>query len=83
MSAPKDGGPAFSVQPFTTNSHEWSDGSEGMSLRDWFAGQALIGSVLEDDRAEEIGKDGQTFAQISAWRAYRFADAMLEAREGK
>lgn len=55
-----DGGPAFP-----------SPGAfDGMSLRDWFAGQAISGA---------IGKF--RVAQTAAEYAYRVADAMLEARE--
>lgn len=45
---------------------------EGMSLRDWFAGQALagLGPFLERYGAPLLGT-----------RAYEIADAMLKARE--
>lgn len=66
------------AEAFAEILHEFQ---HGVSLRDWFAGHTLLGSVYEDDRAEETGKDGKTFAQISAWRAYLFADAMIQARE--
>ncbi len=59
----KDGGPAF---PETENY-----GRPGMTLRDWFAGQALA-SVA--DNVEETVDD------IADW-AYRLADAMLKRRE--
>jgi hypothetical protein len=36
----KDGGPAF---PLNVNNREGGWYSEGMSIRDWFAGQALMG----------------------------------------
>lgn len=39
---------------------------QGMTLRDWFAGQALIGLTGSPHRAAEA--------------AYEYADAMLEAR---
>jgi hypothetical protein len=60
----KDGGPAFPTQssPYFT----------GMTLRDWFAGQALTApwsSNFEVSEAAEI--------------AYEFADAMLAARAKK
>jgi hypothetical protein len=44
---------------------------EGMTLRDWFAGQALIGLLGE----------GRWAAKILAEHAYRTADAMLAERE--
>jgi hypothetical protein len=45
---------------------------EGMMLRDYFAGQALIGWLAD-------GKPSD--AQEAAHQAYVFADAMLAARE--
>lgn len=70
-----DGGPAF---PWTTCGSEGYSGqnghNDGMSLRDYFAGQALCGYV---SRASQISvKAGAKFA-------YMLADAMLEARKRK
>ena len=45
----------------------------GMSLRDWFAGQALAGMHMEIEHP--------TGAKIYAENAYWLADAMLEARK--
>lgn len=60
--------PAFPVtagnQFFTT----------GMTLRDWFAGQALVNLA---DRAGSMAFDPKGAASI----AYEFADAMLAERE--
>jgi hypothetical protein len=67
MSKPNDGGPAFpctDAKGFT---------SEGMSLRDYFAGQALAG--MDTDGYTLIGM--QSIVQ----RAYCLADAMLDERE--
>ena len=44
----------------------------GMSLRDFFAGQALIGLINDPVSADQIAKT-----------AYLFADAMLVAREAE
>lgn len=48
----------------------------GMTLRDYFAGQALMGmcSALTDETQEEI--NGLTIVD----HAYKFADAMLSER---
>lgn len=49
------------------------DGYEGMTLLDWFAGQALAGMLADHTRdmyTEEYGT-----------RAYEFAVAMLQARQ--
>ena len=59
-----DGGPAF---PRPSN---LDDAQEGMSLRDWFAGQALTGLI-----ARPTALRGQR-----AILAYRYANAMLKAR---
>lgn len=60
-----DGGPAFpGVQIYQDFTQE-----RGMSLRDWFAGQALAGAV-----------DFSGFTNDMAKQAYELADAMLEER---
>lgn len=65
-----DGGPAFP--------NRWADGHEdmGMSLRDWFAGQAL-GAVIEMFGTHAAGA---ATTQNFATEAYRIADAMLAHR---
>ena len=47
----------------------------GMSLRDWFAGQALVGIVTNQIERQIID------CNIIAGIAYNFADAMLKERE--
>ena len=69
MSETNDGGPAF-ARPGSEASYS----QEGMSLRDWFAGQALAG-LMAHPTAEFTAKGGAAIA-------YEFADAMLRAREG-
>lgn len=68
-----DGGPAFPLQ--RVGSFGRGDAAnEGMSLRDYFAGQALagwLGSFGADHEEDEV--EGQTVAAF----AYRIADAML------
>lgn len=61
----KDGGPAFPVP--------WDNKGTGMTLRDWFAGQALAGLLANANQEPwevEVTK-----------QAYDFADAMLAARD--
>ena len=67
MSAPDDGGPAFphSSSPMRGDLTEW-----GMTLRDWFAGQAL--STMREP-------EYTSFEKI-AGLAYKTADAMIAAR---
>jgi len=48
--------------------------NEGMSLRDWFAGQALVSMLNSPDT---IGEN--TYA-MAATLSFKFADAMLAAR---
>lgn len=50
--------------------------SEGMTLRDYFAGQALAG-MLMNYTTQKFGVGEQTCAK----GAYEFADAMLAARK--
>ena len=67
MSTPiNDGGAAFPVPYVTLHT--------GMTLRDWFAGQALAGLVFHNDYGAVSDKD-------IAKGAYKFADAMIEARK--
>jgi hypothetical protein len=61
--------------------------SDGMSLRDWFAGQALAGIMANPVRWEQIAADytsgKKSYDQCSAanaTKAYSIADAMLCAR---
>lgn len=70
MSAPDDSGPAFPSQ----NGHYFEP---GMTLRDWFAGQAIIGMTSQSERKVN---DVKSYARIFARDAYTFADAMLAAR---
>ena len=75
MSVPHDGGPAFpgeEARPSLGGSFRIP--RSGMSLRDYFAGQALAGLLasspgLIDDR-------------VMAFNAYAIADAMIAARDG-
>jgi hypothetical protein len=67
MSTIKDGGPAFPMHP---NSWEY-----GMTLRDWFASQALAGLLRDGIDVFDIN--------VTANDAYKMADAMLRAREVK
>ena len=53
----------------------------GMTLRDWFAGQALAGFSAAVGRA--YGRVGETAAQADARGSYERADAMIAARKAK
>jgi hypothetical protein len=53
----------------------------GMTLRDWFAGQAVV--VLEPPRVVVGEAETQIWFELWAAHAYRMADAMMKAREAK
>lgn len=59
-----------------------SDGGhqEGMTLRDWFAGQALAWCV-DQNYGNDWGKSGVKHLPHAAAKAYAIADAMLAARD--
>lgn len=72
MSTPiEDGGPAFPVQSIYSEDH--GTNSRGISVRDYFAGQALAGMVTRPPSGAEFSD--------YAVQAYFFADAMLAERE--
>ena len=66
--------------------------AEGMTLRDWFAGQLIISMALRDlrrfqrdDGAESENLtvfDNSDMWQDAAKEAYAIADAMIAARKG-
>lgn len=66
MSEKNDGGPAF---PVSSDGVVWSN---GMTLRHYFAGQALAG--LDIDNIRYVGAEDMQEAARACWR---FADAML------
>lgn len=70
---PDNGGPAFPGEQHETRDGSWNQTFEaGMSLRDWFAGQALAG--LNASGPHDCGPKGV------AHDAYAMADAMLAER---
>lgn len=82
---PDDGGPAFPRPPFVdaTRTLDIRLGSEGMSLRDWFAGMALQGDLASESRDFVCIGDkekGISRHQMLAASAYSLADAMLAER---
>jgi hypothetical protein len=74
----KDGGPAFPfdvLYPPHAGDQVVRDQYPGMTLRDWFAGQALAGAIAKH------GTDcTQGWHDNVAERCYDYADAMLKAR---
>ena len=77
MTEIKDGGAAF--PGCVRNTKGKLDRNPGMSLRDWFAGQ-LAASTVGGAISINIGIGEEEMLTV-AKSAYKFADAMLEARE--
>ena len=74
----KDGGSAFPSEQSECQDNTWNQTFDpGMSLRDWFAGQAMVGlmgdSGLRPSNLDEF--------EHMATRLYQVADAMLKARD--
>lgn len=72
-----DGGFAFpkSLDPYPSD----GVGYPGMTLRDYFAGQAVGQCIAKCVPYECAGSD-ETMAQMFARKAYEVADAMIAAR---
>lgn len=76
MSEKDTGGPAFPQSEIVTDARDWTGtvipphviSSGGMTLRDWFAGQALAGILAEG---------GASTFEADARNAYKAADEML------
>lgn len=76
MSAPINGGPAFPASLYKLeNGQESSVPHEGMTLRDYFAGQALAAMP-----AEILTEEPDS---VVAKASYKLADAMIAEREAK
>ena len=74
MSTPNTGGPAF---PNSASPSGMTDPTPGMTLRDWFAGQALTATLLAPG---DLGRAAQTDPDKAACWAYQQADSMLYER---
>lgn len=75
-----NGGKAF---PALCNDHSCNEG--GMSLRDWFAGQALPAVIHATCAGQHHPGDKHGMGTVTgmALDAYELADAMLAARKGR
>lgn len=73
----KNGGPVFPVDAAMRDGYGQPIDFPGMSLRDWFAGQALQGILAGYWSNESLSGLSET---VIAGEAYRAADAMLGAR---
>lgn len=79
MSGLKDGGPARPMKTVDAMGNEFY--GAGISLRDWFAGQALMAMELRDDGKRPSHGTSPEFKWVAS-AAYKYADAMLAARSG-
>lgn len=70
-----DGGPAF------PESNSMGVMQHGMSLRDWFAGQALAGLMANSDCDHGAIRDSDESRKTLAETMFALADAMLRARK--
>ena len=65
-----DGGPAF-----PRSDSVYNEGDEGMSLRDWFAGMAMMGINANQSMGTALT------CEDTAKIAYRIADVMMKERD--
>jgi hypothetical protein len=93
MRVVNNGGPAF-PRPLSTEGNYLADSQQGMTLRDWFATFApeptddQVKWEAERDRAANPHNDNykparRSILEIRAELRYRYADAMIAAREPK
>ena len=73
----RDGGPAFPEAIAVGPAGDVYPGFSGMSLRDWFAGQALA-ACIQKCVPQECNTD-ENMEQMFARKAFLVADAMLAA----
>lgn len=80
MTSKNNGGPAFPIAagPIDHYGNLLNYPEFGMSLRDWFAGQALPAIIKEQSNSQ--GHGDPTFWLNVSIHAYRAADAMLAER---
>ena len=95
MSDRQDGGPAFPGISFWASPTD-SNPVTGMSLRDWFAGQALAGAMsswvkewarvtaaMDETVMDHEAADTETVDKMLARECFRIADAMIAGRQGE
>jgi len=73
-----DGGPAFSRTGYECANGDWVVPRNGMTLRDWFAGQALAGFTANPRMIDS--RSPATLEIVSEW-SFEAADAMIKARK--
>lgn len=72
-----DGGPAF------PKANKYPCEQDGMTLRDYFAGQAIAGILANGSSgaAETAAESGFTTTRVIAMTAYKLADALIVERQ--
>ena len=77
-----DGGSAFPVAGWESPNHGWIFGNDGMSLRDWMAGMALQGVMVNAQGLGEMAADERAglLKQVGTL-LYEVSDAMIAARK--
>ena len=88
MTTINNGGPAFPIPLQDGQSYQGHAPCDGMTLRDYFAGQALHGLMANPEGpVQRSSQRGWDFVNCKpdevACLAYYMADAMLRAREAK
>lgn len=72
--------PAFPTKSYDSDRMLWVE-EEGMTLRDYFASEALPSIITDYCSNARVSGWDQDWKQYVAIEAYEIADAMLEARE--
>lgn len=79
-----DGGCAYPLPYLSKNQDNgeltYHESIGGMTLRDKFAGDALIGLLSDSDGPRQGDEDPSNLCVRYAKRAYEYADAMIAAR---
>lgn len=78
-----DGGSAFPASIAVGPDDSLYEGAYGMTLRDWFAGQALAGIMVNAAPPAFDDTERDCDFSVKALAAYELADAMLVERSSK
>lgn len=76
-----DNPPAFPTSGYYGDMGNFARPIAGMTLRDWFAGQALAGLLGSTRHIKGEKYEGKTIAEALADQCYLAADEMLKRRK--